>query len=563
MAVNAEEIVRRYEKLDGERGNFKSQWQEIADYMIPRKASITTQGAPGAKRTSKIFDGTAIRSLRILANGLYGHMTSPSAPWFELTVKDARLKMLDPVKDWLRDTSQRMQNSINTSNFGMASHEVYTDLGAFGTGCLYADVGKDTLLNFQSVPLAEICIAEDYQGRVDTVYRLIKLTARQATQQFGDKCSGDIQKAEGEGKEPDKLFDIIHAVYPRNDGEQGKIDKKNKPIASVYIERNKKNLLLEEGYDRFPYLVPRWEKDSGEVFGRSPGMDALPDVKMLNQMKKDYLRAIQKMIDPPLLVSDENKMRSMKTSAGSIVYYRSGGEPPHSLETKGNYQIAVDYEARIQEAIREAFYADLFMLLAQKPQNQMTATEVMERVEEKLVLLGPTMGRLQAEFYNPMLSTVFDIMFKAGMIPQVPMQLQGAGLEIEYISKLALAMRKFETDAMMKTAQFIAPMVQVNPEVIDNFDFDRAARGGAERFGLPADWMNPMSKVKQIRKDRAQQKAEMQQKQDAMMQAELAQKALPGMTKAVDPNSILAKTAGQMGQGQTPDQGIPQGQMMQ
>jgi hypothetical protein len=274
-------------------------------------------------------------------------------------------------------------------------------------------------------------------------------------------------------------------------------------------------------------------------------MDALPDVKMLNLMKKDYLRAIQKMIDPPLLVTDENKMRSMRTTAGSIIYYRSGGDKPESLKTGGDYQIAVDYEARIQESIREAFYADLFMLLAQKPQNQMTATEVLERVEEKLVLLGPTMGRLQAEFYNPMLETVFGAMWEAGMIPPVPQELAGAGLQVEYISKLALAMRKFETDAMMKLVQFTSPMIQIDPSVVDNFNLDAAARGGAERFGLPTEWMNPMAKVRQIREQRAVAQAEAQKKQEQMMQADLAQKALPSLTSKVDPESILAKQAGQ------------------
>ena len=133
MTVQADEIVRRWDKLDGDRGNFKTQWQEIADYMIPRKASIVTQSSPGAKRTSKIYDGTAIRSLRILANGLYGHMTSPSAPWFELTVKNPGLgRQSTRVKGWLQETSQRMQNAINNSNFGMGSHEVYTSLGPFG-----------------------------------------------------------------------------------------------------------------------------------------------------------------------------------------------------------------------------------------------------------------------------------------------------------------------------------------------------------------------------------------------------------------------------------------------
>ena len=365
----------------------------------------------------------------------------------------------------------------------------------------------------------------------------------------GTELADDVKKSRGRQEGSGQTFEVIHAVYPRTD--RGGEDRQEEQALRLDLRRKEqKNILSEEGYDRFPYLVPRWEKDSGEVFGRSPGMDALPDVKMLNLMKKDYLRAIQKMIDPPLMVSDENKMRSMRTTAGSIIYYRSGGEKPESLKTGGDYQIAVDYEARIQEAIREAFYADLFMLLAQKPQNQMTATEVLERVEEKLVLLGPTMGRLQAEFYNPLLECVFGAMWEAGMIPPIPNELAGAGLQVEYISKLALAMRKFETDAMMKLVQFTTPMMQIDPSVVDNFNLDAAARGGAERFGLPTEWMRPMAQVRQIRDQRAKAQAEAAAKQEELMKAELAGRTLPALTSKVDPESILAKTGGQAPQGQ-------------
>jgi len=545
--MDGHDIVERYEALDEARQNFKSHWQEIAEYMLPTKASILTKGAPGEKRTSKIYDGTAIRSLRILANGLYGHLTSPSAPWFALTVKNKTLAAVDGVKWWLMDTTQRMHAAINNSNFPLASQEIYTDLGAFGTAGLYCSAGRDSVMSFTSIPVGELAIAEDADGRVDTVYRCFEMTARQIIQRFGERAGGDVRKAAESQTEKDKRFEVIHAVFPRESREAGKIDQANKQWASYYVERGKKELLAEEGYDTFPYQVPRWAKDSGEVYGRSPGMDALPDTKMLNQMKKDFLRATQKMIDPPLMVSDEMRMRAVRTTPGGIIYYRSGGEKPAPLQTGGDYRVAEQLEMRTQQAIREAFFADLFMLLAQKPQNQMTATEVMERVEEKLVLLGPTMGRLQAELYNPLLNTVFGLMWKAGMILPPPGELAGAGLEIEYISKLALAMKKYETDAMMKTFGFVGPMAQVNPAVMDNFNMDEAARGAAERFGIPIDWMNPSQVVRRIREDRARAQAEAQKKQEEMMQAEMAAKAIPALAGDVGDKSLLAQMGQQQG----------------
>ena len=184
------------------------------------------------------------------------------------------------------------------------------------------------------------------------------------------------------------------------------------------------------------------------------------------------------------------------------------------------------------------------MLLAQKPQNEMTATEVLERVEEKLILLGPTMGRLQQEFYNPLLSNVFGIMFENGLVAPPPRELAGAGLQIEYISKLALAMRKFETDAMFKTVQFVSPFLQIDPSIIDNFNLDAISKGGAERFGLPTDWFHTADTVRQIRTARAKKQAQVEADQKALMQAEAAGKTLPALTKNVEPDSIFAKQAG-------------------
>lgn len=519
--MKPDDIVKRYEKLDSERGTWKQHIQEVAEYMIPGKATVITQGVLGAKRMSKIFDSTALRALETFANGLYGHMTSPAAPWFELTTKNKNLANRPNVKRWLRDTSGRMHDALNSSNFGKSIHEVYTDLGWAGTAPIQVDEGKRNILAFSAFAPGKVCVQENEYGLVDTIYRCEPMTAREIIRKWGEtKPSEQIRNAAK--KDITKKFDVIHAVLPREDVErffdrtQGswwpKTGALNMPIASFYIEKETKNVLNEGGYNEMPIMVPRWNKDSEEEYGRSPGMTALPDVKMLNAMSKSAIKGMQKIMDPPLLVPDEMRLFPLRLTPGGLNYYKTGAAEPHPLYVPDKIQLALEYEEQRRQSIEQCFYVDLFMLLQQQ-KKQMTLGEVYERVEEKLMILGPSLGRLQSELYDPLLSRVFWIMYRGGYIEPVPRELIGEGLEVEYISKLAMAMRLFEVQAMQKGVAFASSIYESKPDILDNFDLDKTAVGIARRHGMPEEFIRPDREVKKIREERqaAQQKAALDQ----------------------------------------------------
>jgi len=533
-----EKIVEIYDLLDQDKSTLKSHLQEIADYMIPRRQGVTTTLTPGGKRMSKIYDGTATRALRVFANGLYGHLTSPAYPWFELTTREQTLADIPAVKFWLGDTTEKLRAAINVSNAPLALHEVYTDLGWAGTGCLYIEAGKKYKLNFTSFGIATVCIMEDANGVVDTVYRLTRMTARQCIQYWGEKCSEKIKKAHKEGKHNEK-FEIIHAVYPRDDYDWTKRDAKNMPWASQWVERDTKNELASGGHSDFPYCCPRWEKDNDETYGRSCGMDALPDTKMLNQMCYDDIRAIQKRIDPPMTASTEAGLSTTRTSPGSIIFHKKG-EAPVPLELGGDIRLAFESEERRRQQIEQAFYVDLFLLLARANDPNRTATEVRELIEEKLTLLGPALSRLQTELFDPMLGRCFNILLKRGEFLPPPEELSGQTLEIEYIGRLALAMKETETRAALSTMQIVGSMANFAPDVVDNFDTDEIAVGTAQRKGMPVKYIRPPQVRDQIRQQRAERMA--QQAEDAALLE--TGKVLPGLTKAPEQGSVAEALMG-------------------
>lgn len=533
--ADARAIIQRHKDLDAERSTLLSHWQEIADLMLPRRTFLTYSTVQGDKRTSKIYDGTAIWGLNILANGLYGHLTTPSAPWFQITVRDRDLMKLGDVAWWLQDTSERMHLALATSNFGSAIKEIYTDLGGFGTGCLYLEEGRRSPLAFSAFSPGTICVDEGADGRIDTVYRQDRYTAKKILEKWPEAEAKEVRKAVEQGK-PGEAFDVIHAYWPRGAREPGKIDRLNKPYASVYVLVRGEEVLEEGGYDEEAYFVPRWDKDSNEKYGRSPGMDALPDTKMLNQMSKDNIRAIQKMIDPPLLMQNENRMSRTSVVPGSIIYYQ--GEKPDALYFKGDYRIAVDAEEKRRQSILKCFYADLFLLLIDRPTG-MTATEVRERVDEKLILLGPTLGRLQSELFDPMIRRAFWLLLRRGELAPVPQELMGANLDVVYVNRLAMAMKMFEFQGISNTMSFVGPILQVDPTVVDNFDLDEMVRGGAERLGMPSSVLRKRTEVEEIRARRAQAEAEAKAEQDL---AQIGQQIPPG--KAIEPNSPIDAALG-------------------
>jgi hypothetical protein len=527
-------IMARFDRLKTGRQNWETHWQEVADYMQPRKADVTIKRSKGDKRTELIFDSSPIQAVELLAASLHGMLTNPSTPWFSLRYKDEGLDSDDEAKLWLEGVTDTMYTAFNRSNFQQEIFELYHDLITFGTAAMFIEEDQNDLLKFSTRHINEIYVTENDKGRIDTVYRKFKITLRAAAQQFGGSLSEEAKRKVD--KDPFDEIDILHAVYPRQDFNPTKKDKKNMEFESVYVEYKNGNELSVGGFVEFPFVVPRYLKASHEIYGRSPAMTALPDVKMLNEMSKTTIKAAQKQVDPPLLVPDDGFLLPVRTVPGGLNFYRSGTRDRiEPLNIGANNPLGLNMEEQRRTAIRNVFYVDQ-LLLQQGP--QMTATEVIQRNEEKMRLLGPVLGRLQSELLKPMIDRCFAILLRNNQFAQAPEFLSGQDIEIEYVSPLAKAQKGTELSSITRAIEILGSLANVAP-VFDYINFDALVKHVADLVGVPQKVLKLQSQVNAEREQAAQQQQQMAQMQQLQQVAKAGgdiaplAKALPDEARAV------------------------------
>ena len=383
----------------------------------------------------------------MLASALHNFLTNTATKWFSVAPEDDRLMEVDGVMQWFEFVERQMNAVFNRpeSRFVPQMHENYIDLVFFCTSVMFVEDVPGLPVRFSARPLSEVFVAEDPAGRIDTVYRKFKLTNRQALDKFGrEKLPKVSKRAE---KNPDDKADYLHLVHRRDDPIAGRVDSGGMPWRSVHISLDEKKILNEGGFWEMPYLVARWEKEAGELYGRGPGWNALPEAKMLNEMSKTVLKAAQKVTDPPLAVADDGVMNPLNTSPGGINVIRTStfsSDPIRALPIEPNIPIGVEMMERRKTQVRGAFMHDLLQIL-QDP--RMTATQVIEISERAQALIAPILGRMQVELLEPMIERVFGILNRAQMLPPAPPVIQGMPMRVQYISPVARAQRGSEVFA--------------------------------------------------------------------------------------------------------------------
>ena len=525
MPIDAEDIIRRMKTLEQERANWDSRWQDCADYCQPQNSQITTRREKGYT-PSDLFDTTAEESNIQLAAGLYSYMFPTEGRAFALEIDDDELVDNDDVKQWLEKVTKIIHKHLVSSNFRQAFFEFLKSLGCYGTACLYEAKGKNVPLSFRNFHMAGVYIATNSDGIVDTVFRTFEYTARQAVQEFGVNNVGEKIKASFESpNRKEKKYPFIHAVYPRTDRDPAKDDPANMRFESVYVSRSEKKTVDESGYPELPYQVDRFDKDALEDYGRSPTMKKLPDIKMANSMKKTRIKGWEKQVDPPTLIPDDGSIWPLATQPGGVIYYRAGGEKPEYWEFKGNLQTMEAAIESIQQEIQKGFFLDMFDPLVDR--QNMTATEVMARVEQKMRFLTPIIGRLQSELFNPMIQRIIGILNGQGKLPEMPPELSEKEFSVMYLGRLALALRTLETEGFTKTLAEWGPLAEM-VDFLDNLDTDKAFRDSARNNGMPATWLKEIGKVQEERQAREQAA----QQQQMVEQAEsITKSAKQGSTK--------------------------------
>ena len=516
-----QQILSRWSQLKTERASWWQHWSEITQYVTPRQGRYFAQDRnKGQKRHNNIYDSTGSRALNVLAAGLMGGLTSPARPWFRLATSNAALNKLPAVKQWLDDSTEIMLTIFQKSNTYRALHTIYKELGAFGTGAAIISKSFDNVIHVHPVTIGEYAVATNFQGKVDTIYREFQMTVSQLVKEFGIEAVTTSTRQLYERGTLDAWITVIHAIEPRADRDPSKIDAQNMPWTDTYMELGATDdkFLRDAGFTKFPAVCPRWDVEGGDIYGNSPGQEALGDIKQLQHEQLRKSQAIDYMVNPPLQVPTSMKNRDVERLPGGITFVDvagSGKAVQTAFDVTLNIQALLEDIQDVRGRINSAFYVDLFMMISQDnaATTHMTATEVTERHEEKMLMLGPVLERLQDELLEPLIDVTFQHMIESGILPPAPQELHGQALSVELVSMLAQAQRAITTNGIDRFTQSLTAVAQIKPEVLDKFNADRWADEYSDAMGIDPDMIVPEDQVQAIRAARQKQQQQAAQQQ--------------------------------------------------
>jgi hypothetical protein len=551
--TKVEKLVRQYDMLKAARASFDSVYQDLADFILPTRHNVLAKRTPGQRQTERLFDSTAPDSANRLAAFVSGSLTNMAIQWFSLKMSDEELNADRDTQLWLEVCAQRIYNAFRASNFTTESQEMYLDLAVFGTGCFLVEerkrddqVGFGGFL-FRTDQVASYVISENPEGVVDTVMRTYKLSLAAAVKKFGLQTLSQASQ-EKLIRTPFEKIEILHVVQPRFVVKAGKMAA-NMPFESYECELERKHPLAEGGYEEQPFLVVRWSKTSGEDYGRGPGHTALPDIMTLNKADELTLRGWGKIIDPPLLAREDGVIGRIRTQPSAITVVRDL-DALKPMDQGGRWDVNAALTADRRESIKRMFFADQLQL---PDKTIFTATEVERRIELMQQVLGPTVGRLEYEFLNPLISRCFKLMMRAGALPDPPQVVKDyvaqthVEIGVQYEGPLARAQRAGDLQAFTRLTQGMMQVVQLNPQthIADNLDDDATFKMLVESSGVKKGLQRTPEDVQAVREERAEAEA-------AAQQAQLDQANADTISKGAGAAAQLGPLL------QAPPQGVPQ-----
>ena len=550
MSDDANTLIEHYQYLWSAQGNFRNLWNTAAQFVRPAYDDFIGYFSEGVNRNTRIFDSTAVIANERFAACMEAMLTPRSQIWEKLKADDEELNDIPAVSQYL-DTVNKILFAARyhpEANFASQTDECYMDLGAFGNNLLFIDecVGKH--IRYRAVPLSELVWSLNHQGKVDTVFRKFRYTAKQAVQHWGKENVPEAI-ARKYAQQPYGESEFLHVIRPNEEWRPMAYGDKGKRFESWYIFLGDKSVIERGCYRTFPCAIGRYRVAPRENYGRGPAITCLPDIRTANEMVKTALRAGQKAVDPPLLLSEESVLTAFNQRSGAINYgmMTADGKPlAMPFEGKANFEVAKEQMDDVRNVIRDTFLNTLFQILVQNP--NMTATEALLRAQEKGELIAPAMGRQQSEFLGPLIHREIDILSEANQLPPPPMELLRSkrGITIEYTSPLARALRAEEGTAIMNTASDIAQLSNLDPTTKFVMDWHDAAREMAQIRGCPAKLILSEDQVDQLVQQASQQQQEAAQAQQA-----------PQVALGVKNLAQAAQAASQAGAGQPSAQPVP------
>ncbi|HCR3553645.1 TPA: phage tail protein [Morganella morganii] len=544
-----QQLNKQLSQLKAERLSFEPHWRELSDFTRPRSTRFTASEVNrGDRRNSKIIDPAAVMAARTLSSGMMSGITSPARPWFRLATPDRDLMDYGPVKLWLETVEQRMNEVFNRSNLYQSLPLMYEDLGTFATGAMAVVADPQRVIRTVPFPTGSFYIANGADLSVDTAVREFSMTVRQVITEFGMDAVSDTVKSQWNSGQYGQWVNVVHAVYPNLDRQTGKLEAKHKAYKSVYYEANSTDdkLLRESGYDEFPIMAPRWEVNGEDVYGSScPGMVALGSVKALQLLQRRKAQMIDKITNPPLQAPASIKSQRISTIPGGINYLPMADvnnqiKPLFQIPANGTNGLLEDIQDT-RQIIDHAYFVDLFRMMQTVNTRSMPVEAVAEMREEKLLMLGPVLQRLDSELLDKLINRTFSVMAENNLLPVPPDEMQGMQLKVEYISVMAQAQKAIGVSSIERFIGFTSGIGQFKQEALDKINVDETIDAYAASIGVPPSVVATNEQVAQIRENRAQQQAMAQQMQ--MAQAAVGGAQALGNTP-MDDNSALAALAG-------------------
>ncbi len=563
-----QQLNTQFGQLKSERAPFDEIWRKVAVFESERMTLFDGQlgnnPAQGMRRDVRDVDNTCRQAITVFSSGMLSGVSPPSDQWFTLRIADKSggddLKKYRPVANWLEQIENLFLKDFTAKNFYTQQVSSYKHIGLYGMQAMLVGESPQMGTYYRDVPVDEIYIANDYAGRVNVVYREMRITLQQALTMFGkENLSPCLQAlAEDKNANPQEHVTIVHAVMEKAPGYENIIGDNKLPYASYYFEPGEDHLISEGGFDSLPYIVTRAYSDGRSPYSISPGTIALADVLMINEIKRLMLQAGQLSVAPPMLLPDRGLVGRLNYTSGALNTYRKDGSGIdvndfQPLKLVGEFKLGMELMQQAQKDVNAAFFVDLFLMIhnrTQQGRGTPTAMEIEQLATEKSFLLAPILINQQQENFNRLFERVFEIKKKEhGAIPEPPKELLNADIEIEYISPLVRAQQGVRTQQMLQGLQELGGIAQLFPDVMDIVDSDTITRRIIESRGIPQSCIRTVEEVMGLRQQKMQaQEAAQKEIQQQQMMAGMMQ-GYEGLSKAPEAGSPVQSIMQQAGGG--------------
>lgn len=504
----------RRASLNREQSTWIDHWRDISTYILPRRGRYLNPRAYhniGTKKNDSIKNGIATQAAATAASGMKAGLSSKSRRWFVLGTVDSELQEWGPVKYWLHQAEKLLYAIFAGSNFYDALTPVYEEHVTFGTAAMHIAESPATVIHCFPHTIGSYTIALGAELKPDTIYRLDVMTAAQMVQKFGEDKVSDAVKNAWKLGDTEQTREIIHIIEPNDDRIEGRADWRGKPYRSVYYDPqdDEERFLRESGYWEFPCAIPRWWVTAQDVYGTSAGMVALPDVRQLQKDTKSKGRHVELLSNPPWTAPVELKRMRISTVPGDVTFVPSamaGAQFTPAYKAPPNINPQLQNLAELEQRIEKAFYVDIFKMIASRVSPQMTATQVLELANERMILLGPVVEKAETELLDVAIMRTLAIAMRNGLLPPPPQELIFSGYDVQYISLLSLAQKASGIQGLQDTADFVGRLAQVFPEAVTKFDSRQAIDEFAQMNAIPPGVIRTDEQVAEI--DAQQQRQE-------------------------------------------------------